>query len=109
MQNPRRFKTEVKQPPRNYLLEDEDELILRQSELVRLSNFYTGSNKVLRQYLKNPELREIIGKIDSSANRLGALKSVLAQDPKGQSLFRQTIDEMLKSVQVLSTEGQLNI
>mmetsp|Transcript_3763 Transcript_3763/g.8023 ORF Transcript_3763/g.8023 Transcript_3763/m.8023 type:complete len:141 (+) Transcript_3763:22-444(+) len=101
---PKRFRLEVKQPPRNYLLEDEDDIILRQVDLARLR-----SNKVLRQYLKNTELRELIMKVDSSSNRLGALKSVLAQDPKGESLFKKTIDEMLKSVSVLSQEGQLQV
>lgn len=55
--------------------------------------------------LKNPELQKIIKEIDSSDNRLGALRSVMAQDKNGDSDFSHVIDLMLLSAGFLDEEG----
>ncbi|CAG9314101.1 unnamed protein product [Blepharisma stoltei] len=99
-----KFTPIVRHPHRNFLLEDEDETILTDEELSQMR-----LNQTLKTMLKNEEVRKLLNEIDSSENRLGALRSVLLQDKDGNSTFQQCMDEMLKSLGYLNEEGQSTI
>ena len=102
----KRFAPKVSHPPRNFLLEDEDAEPIREDELALMRTPHTGCSPELLRSLQNPEIREIIRTIDSSANPLGALRSVLAQDKQKSSPFQNVCDEMLKAMNMMSKEGQ---
>jgi hypothetical protein len=67
---------------------------------------HTGENSRLQVLLKNEEIRELIRTVDSSPNPLGALRSILSQAKFKDSLFQETMDEMLKALGYLSPDGQ---
>lgn len=95
----------IKHVKRNFLLEDEDDLVLEDNELAKLSKSYLGDNVKLREMLKNKHLRKILTDVDKAENRLGALRSVMAMDKTGDSLLSMCFDEILKSTGFLSEEG----
>lgn len=94
----------VRHPPRNFLLEDEDERILTDEELRQMER-----NEKLREILADEEIQKLLKEIDESSNRLGALRSVLAQDKSGDSKFRKCLDEMLRSLGYMNENGEINI
>ena len=95
----------VKHPPRNFLLEEEDEDMLADEELSEMSKKYTETNSKLLKLLKYKSIQKILTEIDLSENRLGALRSVLMQDKEGVSSFSECLDEMLKSLGYLDANG----
>jgi hypothetical protein len=62
-------------------------------------------NERLKILLKNSEIRRILTQVNESNNRLGALRSVLALDPKNESLISECFDLMLESTGFLDREG----
>ena len=95
----------IRKVNRNFLLEDEDDLVLDDGELSKLSKWYVGGNEKLREMLKNKILRKILTEVDKSENRLGALRSVMTMDKTGDSLLTSSLDEMLKSIGFLTEDG----
>lgn len=94
----------VRHAPRNFLLEDEDERILTDGELSQMR-----ANQKLIEMLAEPEIQKLLREVDESGNRLGALRSVLAQDKQGNSQFRKCLDEMLRSLGYMNENGEINI
>lgn len=99
-----KFEPLVKHPPRNFLLDDEDEIILSDNELDQMR-----LNPNISRILQNSQLRKVLTEIDHSDNRLGALRSILMQDKTGQGLLTQLVDEILKSLGYIDEKGQSNI
>ena len=95
----------VRHPPRNFLMEEEDETVLSEEDLQLMSNNQLGNNESLLALLKIPGIRKILEEIDKSENRLGALRSVITQDKEGKSPMGQCFDEMLKSIGCLDADG----
>ena len=97
--------SKVKQFPRNFLLEDEDDIQISLESLQQMGKIYLGQNSRLKQLLSNPEIQKILRDINNSENRLGALRSVLVMDKKWDSILTECFDLMLKTTNFLDDKG----